>query len=227
MTGQPEPPRPGEPGFRATILAGGASRRMGTDKSFVLIEGEPLVSRLVQVLGRAGAAEVLVVGGDIDRLRALGVDARPDSYPGEGPLGGLITALGLVQADRDWMFVTACDHPALDPRLPAALLDRATDPAEAVIPVSGGARQVLAALYRSSAREQLLEVFSSGERSLNRGVDKLEVTTVEHLPVRWFTDLDTPDDLYHYAAGMEKQDPVPLNGTTEAEAGSCGGEADR
>ena len=32
-------------------------------------------------------------GGDLDRLRALGLDARPDRAPGQGPLAGIVTAL--------------------------------------------------------------------------------------------------------------------------------------
>ena len=76
------------------VLAGGASSRMGADKAFIEIEGEPMVVRAVGALRAAGAEPALVVGGDAARLGALGLDAVADRYPGQGPLGGVLTALG-------------------------------------------------------------------------------------------------------------------------------------
>ena len=76
------------------VLAGGASSRMGADKAFIAVGGVPMVLRAVTALRAAGADPVAVVGGDGPRLQGLGLSYISDRYPGEGPLGGIITALG-------------------------------------------------------------------------------------------------------------------------------------
>jgi molybdopterin-guanine dinucleotide biosynthesis protein A len=71
---------------------------MGRDKAFVVVDGEPMVVRVARALRGAGADEVVAVGGDEARLSALGLAHLPDDHPGEGPLGGVLTALRLVGA---------------------------------------------------------------------------------------------------------------------------------
>ncbi|MFO0001749.1 MAG: NTP transferase domain-containing protein, partial [bacterium] len=54
------------------LLAAGGSRRLGEPKALLLdATGEPLVARVVQQMGEAGCAEVVVVTGAArDRVRA-------------------------------------------------------------------------------------------------------------------------------------------------------------
>ncbi|HLM64354.1 MAG TPA: molybdenum cofactor guanylyltransferase [Acidimicrobiales bacterium] len=91
-------PPPGPPTFGAAVLCGGASRRMGQDKAFLVVEGEAMVVRVARALRGAGAGEVVAVGGDAAGLRGLGLAHLPDDHPGDGPLGGVLTALRLVGA---------------------------------------------------------------------------------------------------------------------------------
>ncbi|MBI2705299.1 MAG: molybdenum cofactor guanylyltransferase [Actinobacteria bacterium] len=185
----------------AIILTGGTSERMGADKAFLEIDGTPLVVRVAAALQRAGAVETIAVGGDLERLHALGIDARADNHPGEGPLGGLLT--GLAAIGTDIAFVTACDHPALDPRLLRALAEQADRPgALVVVPVADDTRQVLAALFHTGCAEVLAARFAAGERSIRSALDALDpgaVVDVEGLPEGWFVDLDTPTDVRNYA----------------------------
>jgi molybdopterin-guanine dinucleotide biosynthesis protein A len=175
---------------------------MGADKSFLDVGGRPLVMRVRDALQASGASTVVAVGGDLERLRELGLDARPDAHPGEGPLGGLLTAFASITADL--AFVTACDHPALDARLPGLLVDRwaRTGASLAVVPVVDDHRQVLAALYHRRCVTPFAARFAAGQRSLLGALDHLpatDVLDVGDLPADWFADLDTPADLDHYA----------------------------
>ena len=99
--------------FAGAVLTGGASRRMGTDKALVEVDGRALALRVADALRAAGASRVVAVGGDLERLQALGLEAVPDLHPGEGPLGGILTALAAT--DQDVVVVLACDLPAADP----------------------------------------------------------------------------------------------------------------
>ena len=82
---------------------------MGQDKAFVSYGGRPLADIARRALTEAGAIEVLSIGGDRVRLARLGFVAIPDDTAGEGPLGGLLTALRAAAAD--WVVVLACDLP--------------------------------------------------------------------------------------------------------------------
>ena len=72
------PHRPGTIG--GLLLTGGASRRMGTDKALIEVDGQRLVDRAAAVLG-AVADPVIEVGPGWSELPAVREDP-----PGSGPL---------------------------------------------------------------------------------------------------------------------------------------------
>ena len=80
--------------------------------------------RVVEALRSTGADPVATIGGDLDRLRALGVDAYPDREAGQGPLGGIVTALEVL--DAEIVFVAACDLIALSGEAVREVLDAMT-----------------------------------------------------------------------------------------------------
>ncbi|MGA1077227.1 MAG: molybdenum cofactor guanylyltransferase, partial [Ilumatobacteraceae bacterium] len=50
------------------VLAGGASRRMGTDKAFVAVDGRSMVLRVADALVSGGCGPLVCQGGDPRRL---------------------------------------------------------------------------------------------------------------------------------------------------------------
>jgi molybdenum cofactor guanylyltransferase len=87
------------------VIAGGASRRFGSDKASALLAGRPLLDHICDAL-RAQADGVIVVGRDWPGLTS--VTDRP--APNLGPLGGICAALqyGLVNG-FDAVLTTGCD----------------------------------------------------------------------------------------------------------------------
>ncbi|MBL8775632.1 MAG: molybdenum cofactor guanylyltransferase [Acidimicrobiales bacterium] len=168
---------------------------MGADKALLVVDGRPLARRTADVLHDAGAAEVLVVGGDAAALRALGLDVVVDRHPGDGPLGGLVTALDA--AAEELVAVLACDLPFAAPAGVAAVVDAlAGDEGAAwAAPVSQGQRQLLHAAYRRSRRAHWAEAFAAGERSLRRPASLVPGVEVGDLEPAWLLDADTPEDL--------------------------------
>lgn len=73
------------------VLAGGASRRFGRNKALAEIAGEAMISRLCKVL-RGATSSVEIVGAS-ETYSQFGFTCIADRWPGEGPLGGIITAL--------------------------------------------------------------------------------------------------------------------------------------
>ena len=175
---------------RGFVLAGGRSRRMGEDKGRLNWYGQPLVrhqwQRLEQLVPPAA-----VIGGDYGDL---GLPAIADAYPGEGPLGAILTALEHSPA----ALILAVDMPLVSDDTLAELLRRPGG--DAIVPRHpDGKIQPLAALYRATAQPKLAAVFAQGTR---RVVDALG-----HLDIRWwdtdpagFCSMNTPAE---YAEALE------------------------
>jgi molybdopterin-guanine dinucleotide biosynthesis protein A len=174
------------------VLTGGASTRMGTDKAFLVVDGEPMARRVAGSLEAAGATRVIAVGGDLDGLRGLGLDVVADQHPGEGPLGGILTALDATT--EDIVVVLACDLPGADPGAITAVVEALGD-ADVAAPLHDGRHELLHAAYGSRAQPVLAAAFAAGERAVHRAVRELTVVGVTGLADRALADADTPDDL--------------------------------
>ena len=213
------------------VLAGGASSRMGTDKAFITVDGEPMVVRAVAALRAAGAEPTLVVGGDAARLGALGLPTVADRYPGQGPLGGVIAALGALESlgvsGVDAVVTLPCDVISPDPAAVRFVLDRYPGPArhtghtgvgapgpEVVVPLGDGVPQWMHAVWRRSCLERLSEAFADGVRAPSEAARRLRTVEVDVPGTGWFEDADRPEDLpaqlgssvAHQGAGMEAAD---------------------
>jgi len=178
--------------FSGAVLTGGRSTRMGTDKALVPVGGIAMAVRVANAMSAAGATDVTAVGGDEDALRSLGLRTIADSTPGEGPLGGILSALR--SATESIVVVTACDMPWIDAAQIVPLVDAlAHSRAVVTVSTSQGQLQPLHAAWRLEATADLQRMFDSGERAPRRAVQGLECVTVELGDGRWSTDLDTPE----------------------------------
>lgn len=174
------------------VLAGGASRRMGTDKALIALGGRPLVHRSVDALVGAGAEPVIVVGGDHQALGALGLSTVADRWPGEGPLGGIITAL--MALPNELVAVLSCDLLEPSPAAVAALV-AAIDDADVAVPVVDERLQWLHAVWRSRSVSRIADQFASGTRAPRSVANALRVVEVAADDPRHFRDADRPEDL--------------------------------
>ena len=195
MCGLPPPARPGvaaRVSFGGAVLAGGASRRMGADKAFIELDGSTLLDRAVMAVADGGADPVVVVGGDRERIEAAGHRYAADQHPGEGPLGGIITALDVV--DRDLVVVLACDLIEASPVAVSSLVAVAGS-ADVAVPVVDGRGQWLHAVWRRTTLEPLRAAFAAGERAPRRALAGLDVVELLDGSPGWYADADRPTDL--------------------------------
>jgi len=96
----------------AAILAGGRSRRMGTDKAMVDFHGEPLIARPIAAARAAGLEPVAIAKAPLP----LDIPTWIDAYETSHPLSGLLTAL-----ERGPVVAIACDQPFVTAELLAEL----------------------------------------------------------------------------------------------------------
>jgi molybdopterin-guanine dinucleotide biosynthesis protein A len=179
----------------AFILAGGASSRMGTDKSQLPLEGQTFTERIAETLLKL-TDSVSVVG------RASSLQSVADVYPQWGALGGLHAALAACK--REWAIVVACDLPFVTADLFSFFAEKRVDH-EAVVPVQEDGRpQPLAALYRvDPCLKRAAELIEAGRRRpldlletvKTRWVSFAEITNLDQAE-RFFVNINTPSDYY-------------------------------
>ena len=99
----------------------------------------------------AVAAAVARAAGNVTLVGHAELPAIPDRYPGEGPLGGILTALHHTSAD--WNLIVACDMPEVSAAFLAELLARAMrSRADVLLPCGpDGLPQPLCAVYHRRA----------------------------------------------------------------------------
>lgn len=107
----------------AIILAGGASRRMGSPKALLPYKGKNFINTLIDVFAQCDQT-VVVLGHDADRVRS-GITSPAtiavNSHPERGQLSSLQLGLAAV-AQADAVLFTPVDYPAISSETVARLL---------------------------------------------------------------------------------------------------------
>ncbi len=178
---------------RGFVLAGGGSRRFGRDKALVEFDGEPLIARLCRILQAATSAPVQIIG-DAAKYSGIGVECITDRWPGEGPLGGIITALKATDdsAFQDsWSLIIGCDMPFLTSEWLRHVADRAVaSEATVVVPESSHGLEPLCACWRASAAPALSRVFQGGVRRVTDAMKQLPMEVLDAADWKRFDNFD-------------------------------------
>jgi molybdenum cofactor guanylyltransferase len=180
------------------VLVGGRSSRMGRDKALLPFRGGVLVESVAREVASAAGDAILV--GDSDRYGAFGYTVIPDHYPGEGPLGGILTAL--CHTTAEWNLVVACDMPALSAEFLGRILEAAEQSAaDALVPTGpGGLPEPLCAAYHRRLRAALESAFERGERKVMGALASLPVVMWPMAELAPFQNVNTPEDWAGYVA---------------------------
>jgi len=151
------------------------------------------MAKSVSALEAAGLIPVTVVGGDQVATEALGYRFLADRFPGEGPLGGIITALSSLESPL--IAVLAGDLPDPDPHALSVLVDAATDH-DVVVPIVADQPQWLFSVWRRTALEHLQAAYDSAIRAPHRAVAGLRIAMPTASGPR-FRDIDTRSEFDH------------------------------
>ncbi len=181
----------------AVVLAGGRSKRMGTDKALIRYQGHTLLERQVANMQRL-FAHVLVAGGDPARYPQAPVPVVPDVLPSGGSIVGLHA--GLTAATTDRIFAVACDIPFPQERLIRFLLEVAPG-ADWVVPQTAKGLEPLFALYNQKCRPAIEAIVAAGDMRIQLLDDHIETARIPEAELRRydpalrsFINVNTPDD---------------------------------
>ena len=179
------------------VLAGGQSTRMGRDKVFVEIGGEPLWRRQARTLAGIGCVRI-VASRQAGQPPFPGLDSLPDEAPDLGPIGGLLAGLRLEAGPL--LALLAVDLPGADATWFSPLIERSESRRGAVYQ-NHGYLEPLAALYPAAALDEAVRRVGRRELSMQglcRSLEKAGLLAVVELPVPLraaAANLNEPGDL--------------------------------
>ena len=186
----------------AVVLVGGeAQRANGKEKYFFIYQGRTFIERLVDSLEEV-VDEIILVAKSPQQCRRFhrirGIRCITDIRRGIGPIGGLHA--GSLAARGEFIFVSACDMPCINPAVIAHLFD-SIDNYDAVIPRwNPDMLEPLHAVYRRTALLTYLESHDSlSLRAMVRSLSALYVP-VDELKIidpslKTFTNINKLEDL--------------------------------
>jgi molybdenum cofactor guanylyltransferase len=161
---------------------------MGTDKAMLQVAGIAMARRVADALAAAGCSPVVSIGGNEADLDGIGLEYVDDEFPGEGPLGGVLTALSVSSP----VVVAACDLAGLGAATVRSLIDALGDH-DAAVAFSDRA-EPLCAIWSEGAAPVLRARFDAGERAMHRAIEGLDIAWVTVVPAE-LRNVNTPDDL--------------------------------
>jgi molybdopterin-guanine dinucleotide biosynthesis protein A len=163
------------------VVAGGGSTRFGQDKAKAELGGKPMLTRICGLVSDT-VGSVSVVAPP-HRYLNFDVWITEDLWPGQGPLGGIITALlATAETDggRDWNLIVSCDMPFLTGEWLTYLIGRAIESsAQVVVPKSGYGLEPLCACWRTDAVGELESALDRGVRKVTEGISLLRAEVLD------------------------------------------------
>jgi molybdopterin-guanine dinucleotide biosynthesis protein A len=170
-----------EAGVAGYVLAGGGSTRFGRDKALAEVGGTPMLGRMIELM-RGFTAKVRIVG-PLEKYADFGVEIVADRWPGEGPLGGIISALEDAPkspAESNWSLILSCDMPFLTQEWLQFMANRAAkSSAQVVFPRSASGPEPLCACWQTDAAAKLRSGFERGVRKVTEGIAMLRAEVLD------------------------------------------------
>jgi molybdenum cofactor guanylyltransferase len=172
----------GQAGRVATyVLAGGGSTRFGRDKALVEFANKPMLARSLELM-RSLEQDVKIVAAP-GKYADFGTEIVEDRWPGEGPLGGIVTALLHTRETSpvcEWNLIVSCDMPFLTAEWMTYICERAEkSAAQVVVPHSAHGPEPLCACWQTDAAETLRAAFERGVRKVTQGISLLRAEVLD------------------------------------------------
>jgi molybdenum cofactor guanylyltransferase len=180
----------------AFVLAGGRSTRMGSDKAFIQLGGQPLIVHAL-ALAKSVTDDVKIVG-DPEKFASFS-KVVSDVYAARGPLGGIHAAL--LDSETDCNFILGVDIPFVQPGFLSFLASEAQSSGAAVtLPSTAGYLQTLCGIYRKKFLEPAEAALAAGRNKIDALFSNISVRVIDEQEIlaagfntSMFRNLNTPE----------------------------------
>jgi len=186
------------PQVAGVVLAGGKSKRYGSNKAFARLGGIPLIERILRVLAST-FVHVYIITNSPDEYSYLGLPMYRDIIKGLGPVGGIYTALRVMKEEGG--FFVGCDLPLLNRDLIRYMVERAPG-YDVVMPKVGEYIEPLHAYYGKECITKIEGVIKAQDFKVSSFLSQVRVLYITEEEVRrfdpdllCFMNVNTPEDL--------------------------------
>jgi molybdopterin-guanine dinucleotide biosynthesis protein A len=194
----------------AIILCGGKSARLGSDKAMLMIDGTPMIARMIRRVSPV-VDEIIIAARDQGQGRyiteAISNDLKVvyDPVTGYGPVAGIFA--GIQASESEYSVCLACDLPHINPDVIDALFGYAEDDdgdADAAIPLhSNGMIEALHAVYGRPMIHACQSAMENKEHTVRSAISLLkravfvptELLRSFDPDLRTFLNVNYPEDL--------------------------------
>ena len=207
-----------KPAIQAFIQSGGRSSRMGTDKAWLEINGQPMIEHALAAADPVAASLSIIINQanpNADRYRKLAAkwNARLlfDLHDHKGPLGGIHTALKHC-GENESALILACDLPFLTSEFLSFLCkthhvinptSNIQHPTSITVPTDQDGRlQPLAAIYDQACLPVIEKMLAADRLKVDRLFGQVPTLTIPFVEIdgqgyakTLFRNLNSPADL--------------------------------
>lgn len=179
------------------ILAGGQSRRFGTNKAFAELAGVPLMAHVAATLRLSASA--LAVAGSKDVGDFIEAQFLPDPLDtARGPLSGVLAGLRWADSDgADWLVTVPCDAPLVPLDFPQRLIAGALKVyADLAVVRTRDGLQPLCAAWRPALKTRLAAALAGGlHPAVHEFATSVDAAEISFHEADRFLNINTTDDL--------------------------------
>ena len=180
------------------VMAGGKSSRMGQNKSFVEINGKPMIEHVLETVSSFSTDQILITNTP-ERYKSLDLPMYSDIYPDHGPLAGIYTAV--YHAPTPYTLIVATDMPWLNPNLLHYQI-QLRHQADVIIPRWQKFPEPLHAVYSKAVLPAIQQNLDAKKLKITRFFDEVIVRFLEKEEIerfdkngRSFSNINTPEEL--------------------------------
>lgn len=187
----------------AIILAGGKSKRMGTDKALLEIDGTSMVKRLYNFLSPLFDTILISVGFESNLSLPFPADnIIRDIEIGNGPLMGIYSTL--LASPTSINFIIACDIPEIHVTLLQTLLASSEENEISVPSFSECQYEPLFAVYKKKVSSKAKKVLDMNKRKITSLFSECKTAIIPVPDNSWYVNLNTPGDYHDYLENNQK-----------------------
>jgi len=176
----------------AIILAGGKSSRMGEDKGLMLLNGEPMVQKIFNVVKEI--TDTILIISNNKEYEQFGYQVFEDEIKDKGPIAGIYT--GLLHTSTPKNLLLSCDVPFVQVELLKELI-KLSDNFDITIPQKDNKTHQLIGVIDKSCLTSLKNNIDNNQLKLKTAYEalNLKVIDADQFDKKMFTNINSKDDI--------------------------------